>query len=120
MLRKLGLMTMFAAGLAAVVAAADLNGRWEAKIAGPDGDFDLVFTFTVDGERLGGTVDGPGGTLQISNGTIKGDAIAFDVKLEGDATITHEGTVKGDEIAMKSKGPWGESEFTLKRAAKKQ
>lgn len=120
MFRSLALTTTLVVACAAFTLAADVSGRWEAKIAGPQGDFDLTFNFTVDGDKLGGTVEGPGGTLQITKGTIKDDAITFEVKLDNDANITYEGTVKGDEIATKAHGPWGDSDFTMKRAAKKQ
>lgn len=119
MLRKAGLTLLVAFVCSTVALAADVTGRWEGKVAGPQGDFDLAFNFTVDGTKLGGTVEGPGGTLQIANGTIKEDAIAFEVKLDTGDAITYQGTVKGDEIPLKVHGPWGDSEFTLKRAPKK-
>lgn len=119
MLRNLGIALLLAFECSAVGITADVTGRWEGKVAGPQGDFDLVFTFTVDGNKLGGTVEGPGGTLQITNGTIKDDAVAFEVKLETGDAITYQGTVKGDEMPLKVHGPWGDSDFTLKRAPKK-
>lgn len=101
--------------VAALAAAADVNGRWRATVRSPQGDFDLTFTFHVEGETLGGTVEGPGGTLDITNGTINGDHLAFNVVLDSANTITHEGVVKDRTIEIKSHGPWGDSEFTLNR-----
>jgi hypothetical protein len=99
----------------AAIAAADVAGRWQGTVHGQQGDFTLVFNFTIQGETLGGTVEGPGGMLEITDGTIKGDAIAFNVVLDSANTITYEGKVEGEKIAMKSHGPWGDSEFTLER-----
>jgi hypothetical protein len=100
----------------ATVLAADVSGRWKGTVHTQQGDLTLVFNFTVQGETLGGTVEGPGGTLDITDGTIKGDAIAFNVVLDSANTITYDGKIRGDEIAMKSHGPWGDSEYTLQRA----
>lgn len=101
---------------AAIVArATDVNGRWRGTVHGPQGDFDLTYTFHVEGETLGGTVEGPGGTLDITNGTIKGDRLAFNVILDSANTITNEGVVKDQTIALTSHGPWGDTAFTLNR-----
>jgi hypothetical protein len=119
MICKLGVIAVVCLALGMVARAADIAGAWEGTVQGPQGDFNLVFHFTVDGEKLGGTVDGPGGAMNITKGTIKGDDLAFNVDLDANTTITHEGKVNGETIAMKSHGPWGDSQFTLKRAANK-
>ena len=119
MVRRLGMVAIVCLVLGIAARAADVAGAWEGTVQGPQGDFNLRFNFTVDGEKLGGTVEGPGGTMNITKGTIKGDDMAFNVDLDANTTITHEGKVNGETIAMKSHGPWGDSQFTLKRAAKK-
>ena len=119
MIRRFGLIAVVCLVLGMAARAADVAGTWEGTVHGPQGDFSLVFHFTVDGETLGGTVDGPGGAMKITKGTIKGDDLAFNVALDANTTITHEGKVNGDSIAMKSHGPWGDSQFTLKRSEKK-
>ena len=119
MVRTLGLVAVVCLILGMTARAADVAGTWEGTVQGPQGNFNLTFHFTVDGEKLGGTVDGPGGAMTITKGTIKGDDMAFNVDLDANTTITHEGKVNGETIAMKSHGPWGDSEFTLKRAEKK-
>ena len=119
MVRTLGLVAVVCLMLGMTARAADVAGTWEGTVQSPQGDFNLTFHFTVDGEKLGGTVDGPGGAMTITKGTIKGDDMAFNVDLDANTTITHEGKVNGETIAMKSHGPWGDSAFTLKRAEKK-
>jgi hypothetical protein len=114
---RLTIATVTACVLAvATVLAADISGKWKGVVHTQQGDLALVFNFTVQGDTLGGTVEGPGGMLDITDGTIKGDAIAFSVVLDSANTITYEGKVRGDEIDMKSRGPWGESAYTLQRA----
>ena len=119
MTRRVGLALVVAAVLTTNVFATDVSGRWEGTVQGPQGEFTLTFDFTVQGETLGGTVDGPGGTLDITNGIIKGDEMSFDVVLDSANTITHKGKIGADSILIKSHAPWGDSEYTLKRPEKK-
>jgi hypothetical protein len=119
MTRSFGVALALAAALATTVLATDVTGRWEGTVQGPQGEFSLVFNFTVEGETLGGTVDGPGGTLDITNGIIKGDEMSFNVILDSANTITHEGKIGADSIAIKAHAPWGDSEYTLKRTENK-
>ena len=92
--------------------------RWEGTVSGPNGDFQLVFNFHVDGSKLTGTVETPNGENPISDGKVDGDHLSFKTPFN-DNDINHEGTVSGDTIDLKVEGPWGESDVTLKRAAKK-
>ena len=115
MLRRFVLAFAFMAGTATIGFAADVAGTWQGSVPGPEGEFMLVFNFTVDGESLGGTVDGPGGQLPLTKGTIKGDDLSFNVDLDASTTITHEAKATGDSIVVKATGPWGTSEYTLKR-----
>jgi hypothetical protein len=95
--------------------AADINGRWEGTIAGPNGDLKLAFNFKVDGTKLTGTVETPNGNAPFDDGKVDGDHISFKTHF-GDSEINHEGTISGDTIQLKVEGPWGKSEMTLKRA----
>ena len=91
---------------AAAALAADVSGSWTADSAGPDGSsYQLTFTFKQDGAKLTGTVQGPqGDPIEISNGKVDGNSIAFDVSFNG-MTISHAGTVNdaGDEIKLTTK-----------------
>ncbi len=93
-----------------------LAGKWEGKITRQDGqEMKLTFTFKVDGDKLSGTVQSPRGELEIKEGKLKGDELAFNVEI-GDSTIDYQGKLSDGKIKMKSKGPMGEREFTLSRA----
>ncbi len=109
----------FVAAWGTVGRAADVDGKWEGTIQGPQGDFPLTFDFKADGEALTGTVESAMGKVPISNGKISDHGITFDVKLDDGSVITHDATLNGDTMDVKSHGPWGDSEFTLKRAAEK-
>jgi hypothetical protein len=104
---------------AVVCLAADLNGRWEGTASGPNGDFQLVFNFHVDGSKLTGTVETPNGENPISDGKVDGDHLSFKTHFN-DNDINHEGTISGETIDLKVEGPWGESEMKLKRAGEKK
>lgn len=95
--------------------AADVNGRWEGTVSGPNGDFQLTFNFKAEGAKLTGTVESPNGEIPIEDGKVEGDHISFKTHFD-DNEINHEGTVSGDTIQLKVEGPWGTSEMTLKRA----
>jgi hypothetical protein len=119
MIRKMANSVLLMLGVVLTVYAGDLNGRWEGKMANPNGDeFTLIFNFKVDGDKLTGSVEGPAGELPITEGKVDGDEFSFKVKFE-DNVIDHQGKVSGDAINMKVQGPWGDSEMTLKRAPTK-
>ncbi len=104
---------------ATLVFAADVTGAWSGAVNGPNGDFQLTFTFKQDGAKLTGNVNGPqGAPLDMTNGKVDGNNISFDVSFNG-TTIHHSGVVNGDEIKLTTKSddanfPGGE--MTLKRA----
>jgi hypothetical protein len=119
MIRKTVLSLALILGSILMVCAGDVSGRWEGKMANPNGDdMAITFNFKVDGEKLTGAVEGPGGELPLEEGKVKGDELSFVVKL-GDNSITHKGKVSGDSITLQVAGPWGESEMTLKKVTAK-
>jgi hypothetical protein len=119
MLRRAMIAGILIVLAAAVCSAADLDGRWEGTVSGPNGDFTITFNFKVDGSKLTGTVETPNGENPISDGKVNGKQLSFKTHFQ-DAEINHEGTVSGDTIELKVEGPWGESEMTLKRAVGKK
>jgi hypothetical protein len=112
-------------GLALIVCsvaafAADVTGTWTGTTKGPDGgDMNLTMNFKQDGAKLTGTVTGPQGDVEITDGKVDGDNISFNVAI-GDMKIIHDGVIKSeDEIALKVKadnGAFPEMEMTLKRS----
>lgn len=120
MFRRFAVALALVATVAVPGLAADVTGKWQGTVQGDQGEFTLMFDFTVDGETLGGTVDGPGGRLPITKGTIKGDDLTFNVDLDAGTTITHEAKATGETIVVKATGPWGTSEYTLKRTDKQE
>ena len=76
---KIALAVVFGLLLSAAPAlAADVDGKWAGTLATPGGDFPVTFEFKSDGAKLSGTTTGPdGAVLNIKDGKIDGDKIAF-------------------------------------------
>jgi hypothetical protein len=98
--------------------AADLNGKWKGDMKTPNGDnLEINFNFHVDGEKLTGTVANTYGEEQITDGTVKGDSIAFVILAGGGQfRITYKGNVAGEDIKFHvTIADMGEGDLTAKR-----
>jgi hypothetical protein len=98
--------------------AADLNGKWKGDMKTPNGDMlEINFNFQVNGEKLTGTVANTYGEEQITEGTVKGDAISFVVMAGGGQfKITYKGTVAGEDLKFHVIiGDMGEGDLIAKR-----
>ena len=98
--------------------AADLNGKWQGTMQTPDGQgLEINFNFKLDGEKLTGTAASSYGEEQITEGTVKGDAIAFVILAGGGQfKITYKGKVVGEELKFTvTLGDMGDRELTVKR-----
>jgi opacity protein-like surface antigen len=105
--------------------AADITGNWTGSMSMGDNQINLSYNFKQDGEKLTGTVTGPGGDLPLNEGKVQGDKLSFSVSIpgpNGSFKIQNDGTIKGEEITLISKmegGDFGGREMppmTLKRA----
>ncbi len=103
---------------AATAMAADVTGTWSATIQTPNGDMELSYILKQDGAKVTGTVQGSmGDPLEVTNGKIDGDQLAFDVSF-GEMAFHYAGTVNGDEIKATVKSDSGDfpaMDLTLKR-----
>jgi hypothetical protein len=122
-MRKL-LTIGFLVGMLGIVAwAADVSGKWTAQVPGRGGQMrDATFNFKVDGNALTGTVSGPRGDAEISDGKVDGDNISFTQTMEfngNSVKLLYKGVVSGDSIKFTRTRDGGEGqaqEFTAKRA----
>lgn len=99
------LATLLACSLFTVAAlAADASGTWKwSQSFGRDGTArEVSVNLTVQADKVTGTfAGGRGEPLAISNGSIKGDTIAFEVRREfnGNAFVTkYSGKIEGDTL----------------------
>jgi hypothetical protein len=91
--------------LAVPVFAADISGKWKSSMQTPNGQTrESTFNFKVDGDKLTGTLEGPRGSTEISDGKIDGENISFVVvrSFQGnEMKIIYKGKIEGEEIKLK-------------------
>ena len=84
--------------------AAEVDGKWEAQVDGPQGPMALIFDLKADGETLTGTVGNEMmGESEIEAGKISGDEVEFvQVMQRGNFQMrfTYAGKVSGDEMEL--------------------
>jgi len=124
-MRMRSLMLTFALliGAAVTAFAADVAGTWTAEFDTQVGIQKYVFTFKVDGEKLTGEAAaermGEKATVPLTDGTVKGDQIAFTEALDFQGQkvpITYTGTIAGDEIKFTRKvGDFATEQLVAKR-----
>ncbi len=125
-LRRLTVAALAAAFAFAAAAQTGAAGKWNGNVNTEQGPFALVFDFSVSGGALTGALVTDFFSAPISEGTVKGDDVAFKLKIDTpDASmlISYTGKVVGDEMRLTSKfegappggGP-AEQQLTLMRA----
>ena len=99
-------------------AGAGVDGKWAADTAaGPSG---VVLELKSDGGRVTGWLSQPNGKLEITNGSIEGTAVSFEmaVSIQGQSLkLVCSGELAGDEmhLTLRAPGRPGGEEFTLRR-----
>lgn len=81
-----------------------VDGLWDFIMSGPAGDVTAVVDLFSDGSALIGQFDlGDGRVWPISNGTVNGNTISFDL-VRGDSGVTYQmsATVQGDQVTGKA------------------
>jgi hypothetical protein len=69
--------------LVVTLSAADVNGKWTGDVNTPDGQtISLTFNFKLDGDKVTGTVSGPTGDIDISDGKMDGDTLQFGLSVD--------------------------------------
>jgi len=105
----------------AFAAFADLNGKWTGTLAAPDGnEYPLNYTFKVDNDKLTGTGQGQEGSVDITEGKVKGDSLSFAMDVGGVKVLyTGKYFSAGDSISFNVDYQGMKMHSTLKRAADK-
>jgi hypothetical protein len=113
------LVCCFVVCLAAAIAA--LSGKWTGTLKAPDGnEYPLNYTFKVDSGKLTGTGQSPQGTVDLTDGKLKGDSLSFSIDVGG-VKILNTGKYysAGDSISLNIDYQGMKMHSTLKRAADK-
>jgi len=82
-----------------VVDAQKLDGTWKGTRSGPNGDFELTFTFKVKGDSLGGEVASQMGSMPLQNGKIHDNQFSYDININGQ-TFSSTGVLEGDVVKI--------------------
>jgi hypothetical protein len=86
-------------GFALSAPAADVNGKWRARM----GDAEITFNFKVTGDKLTGDLSGPQGKVELSDGKVTGDQISFSVTVNSGSAefkLLFNGSVSNDQIKL--------------------
>jgi hypothetical protein len=118
----LAIIVSLVAGFA--IAAAEksaVDGLWQGTLNTANGSLTITYHFRTKGQVLTGTESSkwPTFSRSISEGKVNGNEISFKTSVNGNS-IEHHGTISGDTIQLKSFGPGGEFDVTLKRASRKK
>ena len=118
-LKRVVVIAMLMAGLAASALAAAIDGLWAATFDTQIGEQHYTYTFKADGEKLTGTAKNDRGSTEITAVTIKGDDVSFTENLDFNGNplvITYTGKISGDEIKFTRKvGDFATEEVVAKR-----
>lgn len=95
------------------------DGTWNVTLNSPMGAQQATLTLATDGGTLTGKMGGPQGEIELTDGTVDGDNLAWKAELTQPMALTMEftATVDGDAIEGKAKlGSFGEASFAGTRA----
>ena len=102
----------------AVLADANVTGKWTMTVNTQAGTGSPVFDLKQDGANVTGTYKGQLGEAPVT-GSVKGDDLTLNIKVSGqgqELVITYTGKVQGDAVSGKvSLGELGEGTFTGKK-----
>jgi hypothetical protein len=98
--------------MSAITLAEDVTGRWTGRIMD---QFEVIYDFVQDGDKLTGTTVGPDGTtIDITNGSIKGDDISYTINVMG-GDLPIKGKIVGDTMKLTFSMEGNEVPFELKK-----
>jgi len=103
----------------AVTGPASIDGDWNAVLKTPMGPQAMVLTLRTDGDAVSGALSSPEGSQEFTGGTLEGNRVRFDLKVEKPMKITlkYDLEITGDTLAGKCKmGMFGSAKVTGSRA----
>ncbi len=103
----------------AATAATSLTGRWILSIEAPGQSIPLTLVLTQNGNTITGTLEGPGGTSQISSGSVTADGFTIKAPINfggQNIDISVDGKQIGSNLSGTVTAPQGTVPFSGTRA----
>jgi hypothetical protein len=122
MKRKLFITTaLLCCCLAAFAFFAGITGHWTGSLKAPDGnEYPLDYTLNADNSTLTGKGQSMQGTIDLTDGKVKGDSLSFAIDVGGVKVInTGKYFAAGDSISLDIDYQGMKMHSTLKRAVDK-
>ena len=95
------------------------DGTWNTTMNTPMGAQNGTMTLASDGGALSGKLSGPQGEIELKDGAIDGNSLAWkaDITTPMAMTLEFEATLDGDNMSGNVKlGAFGNATFTAERA----
>ncbi|MDE0350102.1 MAG: hypothetical protein OXM56_10410 [Gammaproteobacteria bacterium] len=95
------------------------DGVWNTTMNTPMGAQKATLTLATDGGSLTGSMSGPQGSIDLKDGTVDGDSVAWkaDITQPMAMTLEFSATISGDEISGNVQlGAFGTASFSGTRA----
>jgi hypothetical protein len=107
-----------AAPAAAATSGEGISGKWDVLMDTPAGQMPFTANFTQTGDKVAGTIAGPGGDIPIA-GTMTGNALKMDMNIQtpqGDMEIKFTGDLGPQGLAGKASTMMGDMTWSATRA----
>lgn len=98
-----------------------ITGKWSGVLTAPDGnEYPLSYTLKTDNNTLTGTGQSPQGTVDLTDGKVKGDSLSFAIDVNG-VKVLNSGKYfsTGDSISLNIDYQGMKMHSTLKRFVEK-
>lgn len=96
-----------------------IDGKWNITVNSPMGAQKSTVDMKASGASLSGSVSGPQGSQDITNGKVDGNNVSWDfaIKQPMPMTLSFAGTIDGSKISGEVKaGAFGSFKFSGERA----
>ena len=100
-----------------ILFASEIEGKWTTTIDTDNGPFTFTAEFAVKDGKITGTLASDMGSVEIEEGTVKGDEFEYSFYIDYNK-YTHKGKLVVDKLKIKSATDNGDMEFEMTRVKK--
>ena len=107
---KYFLVLLFLGGSLAAFSQTNIDGNWKGTRETPNGNFEVNYTFKVEGTTLTGTLKTSFGETKLENGKVDGNKISYSITFNGTTVSSTGEIINENEILIKNE--FGEMKLT--------